>query len=127
MRRKGSRRRLFVDIVRQRLGIIFEYAVKELREGRAEEARRLTSYMKRLSQRSRVRIPRHMKRMICKHCGAPLIPGLSASVRARRQGRVSYMLVRCTLCGYLHRRPYDRHRTRLPRDLGSAGLAEGGT
>lgn len=108
MKRRGSRRRLYVDIVRQRLELLFEYAVRELREGRTEEARRLTAYMRRLSQRSRIRIPREIKRMICKRCGIPLLPGSTASVRARSQGGLSYIVTRCSLCGYIHRRPYRR-------------------
>ncbi|MMZ63235.1 ribonuclease P protein component 4 [compost metagenome] len=108
-------RRLLRDIARQRYEILYTLAVEAVRRGEAEYARMLTSLMRRIAEKTRVRIPRRIKRGICKNCGAPLVPGLTARVRLRSQGGMSYRVVTCKLCGWLHRYPYKTRRPAAPR------------
>ncbi|MEN3000162.1 MAG: ribonuclease P [Acidilobaceae archaeon] len=110
--RRESRRRLLADLVRQRQEIVFDFALSELRRGNEERAREACKYLLELSMRTRVRPSRELKRRICKNCQLPLVPGLTASVRSRTQGRFSYMVVRCLSCGYIHRYPYKRGKGR---------------
>jgi len=103
-KRPSSRYR---DLVRQRYEIVFKLAVESLRKGDREYARKLCTYILEMARRTRVRIPRAIKRSICKNCHTPLIPGVTAIVRLRSQSRAfAYRVVRCTECGYIHRYPY---------------------
>ena len=110
--KRESRRRLLADLVRQRQENIFDFALSELRRGNERRAREACEYLLKLSMRTRVRPRRELRRKICKNCRLPLLPGLSASVRTRSQGRFSYVVVRCLACGYIHRYPYKRGRAR---------------
>jgi len=119
-------RRLLRDLVRQRSEILYSLAVEAVRAGDVEYARMLTSLIRRLSERNRVRLPRRLKRGICKNCGAPLLPGLTARVRLRSQGGMSYRVVVCELCGWIHRYPYKTRSTRASRKQeGLKGESEG--
>jgi ribonuclease P protein subunit RPR2 len=107
-KRPSSRYR---DLVRQRYEIVFKLAVESLRRGDKEYARKLCAYIKEMAERTRVRIPRTIKRSICENCHTPLIPGLTSTVRLRSQSRrFAYRVVRCMECGYIHRYPYKVHR-----------------
>jgi ribonuclease P protein subunit RPR2 len=99
------------DLVRQRYEIVFKLAVESLRRGDKEYARKLCAYIKEMAERTRVRVPRAIKRSICKNCYIPLIPGLTSTIRLRSQSRrFAYRVVRCKECGYIHRYPYKVHR-----------------
>jgi len=106
-RSRSSRYRRYVDLVRQRYEAVFKLAVESLKRGDGEYARRLCTYMLDMAKATRVRIPRSIKRSICRNCHTPLIPGVTGTVRLRSQSRrFSYRVVRCTVCGYIHRYPY---------------------
>ncbi|MEM1873448.1 MAG: ribonuclease P Rpr2/Rpp21/SNM1 subunit [Acidilobaceae archaeon] len=115
MKKRPSKvRRLLRDLVCQRAKIILSQAVEAARRGDYARARELGVYAVTLAMRAGVRLPRGLKRAICKNCRAPLIPGLTCTVRARSQSRrFSYLVVRCKLCGYIHRRPYKRYQRAL--------------
>ncbi|NOZ30729.1 MAG: ribonuclease P [Crenarchaeota archaeon] len=109
MRRKSKRRkRLLRDLVRQRAEILYGIARDEARRGNLEYASRLGSLIKQLSQSTGVRLPRSLKRNLCKNCSLPLIPGVTATYRLRSQGRFSYIVIKCVRCGWIHRRPYKK-------------------
>jgi ribonuclease P protein subunit RPR2 len=98
------------DLVRQRYEIVFKLAVESLRRGDKEYARKLCTYIKEMAERTRVRIG-PLKRLICKNCHIPLIPGVTATIRLRSQSRrFAYRVVRCMECGYIHRYPYKIRR-----------------
>ena len=107
MRTRSSR--ILRDLVVQRIKILYDEAENAVRRGEKHYAKTLTNLIRRLSQRNRVRIPRRIKRGICKKCGIPLIPGLTARVRLRRQGKTTYIVVTCLECGWIHRRAVDKH------------------
>lgn len=89
---------------------LHELAVEAARRGDYEYARMLTILTRRITERTRVRPPREVKRLVCRNCGVPLIPGVTARVRLRGQGGLSYVVVTCTVCGWLHRYPYKTRR-----------------
>ncbi|MEM0497498.1 MAG: ribonuclease P Rpr2/Rpp21/SNM1 subunit [Acidilobaceae archaeon] len=105
---QSKRKKIYIDIVRQRYNIIFNLALAEARKGNYERARMLCNYMKAMATRTRVRIPRELKRSICKNCNLPLIPGVTATIRFRSQSRrFSYRVIKCKACSYIHRYLYS--------------------
>ncbi len=106
-------------LVLERIQTLYSMAVDAARRGDVEYARMLTGLIRRLSQRNRVRPPRAVKRGICKNCGAPLLPGLTARVRLRSQGRgFAYRVITCLECGWVHRYPYKPYKTRIRAGAG---------
>jgi len=103
---KSKHSRLYTDIARQRIIRIYKLAVERARQGDVEYARRLGLYAWNLYKSTRVRIPRYIKRGICRRCGTPLIPGLTARVRLHSQGGMSYVTVTCLYCGWMRRYRY---------------------
>ncbi|MEB3806710.1 MAG: ribonuclease P Rpr2/Rpp21/SNM1 subunit [Desulfurococcales archaeon] len=108
---KRNRRRsraILKDLVLQRIEILYGIAVQKAREGEWDYAARLGSLIKEMSTTTRVRPPRRIKRALCKRCNLPLIPGVTASLRLKSQGRFSYIVIRCARCGWIHRMPYKK-------------------
>ncbi|MEB3774758.1 MAG: ribonuclease P [Desulfurococcales archaeon] len=108
MKRSRSRRSLYKDLVRQRMQILYKQALDAARRGMREDAARLGGAIWRLHVETRIRMPRWMKRSLCKRCHIPLIPGVTATVRLRSQGCLAYKTVKCQNCGWIHRYPYRR-------------------
>lgn len=105
----NKRRRAYVDLVRERYEIVFSRALEAAKLGDYDYARMLAKYMIEMVKATRVRMPRIMKRSICKNCYLPLIPGLTSTIRFRSQSRrFSYKVVKCKACGFIHRYPYKR-------------------
>ena len=105
---KRNRRSRYERIVRERYKIIYGMAVEAARRGDYDRARELGSYLWTLYLEARVPMPRRIKRGICRKCKAPLIPGVTARVRIRSQGCLSYRVITCGVCGWIHRYPYRR-------------------
>jgi ribonuclease P protein subunit RPR2 len=83
--------------------ILFKEAVRQLREGRIELARQLVRDADELRKRARLKKPLVLRRYVCKNCGTPLVPGLTATYRLRREGSITRLVVACLICGYKHR------------------------
>lgn len=101
-----KRRAVYRDLVLQRMRYLFRIAVESVKAGDLEYSRKIVKIMLRLSQATRVRMPRRIKRSLCKRCLSPLIPSVTSTVRLRSQGKLSYVVVRCLLCGWIKRYPY---------------------
>jgi ribonuclease P protein subunit RPR2 len=69
----------------------------------AEWADRYVEHARRLSMRSRVRIPRAWRYFICRGCKRALIPGVTARFRTST-GREPHLVVSCLRCGHIYRR-----------------------
>ena len=69
----------------------------------ARLSRRYVSLARKISERTKVRIPSEMKRYLCKNCGIALVPGLNAKVRlhAARTG----LVITCLSCGAVKKYP----------------------
>ncbi len=94
------------DIAKQRILYLYRLAVEAVRRGEVEYARKLVEQALTIVKRMRLRKPYVLRRMVCKNCKVPLIPGLTARVRIR-EGRV---VVTCTVCGYIRRYPVKTGR-----------------
>ncbi len=105
-----TRRRNVRDLVIQRSRILYRLALDYARRGDVEQARRLGERIIRLSLATRTRLPRSIRRGLCRRCHAPLIPGVTARVRLRRDGRSAYISVACLNCGWITRYRYKPER-----------------
>ncbi len=101
-----SPRRLVVDIGLQRVRLLYSYAVEAVRKGDYNHARYLISVALSILRRLRLRKPLLIRRGICKNCLIPLVPGLTSTVRIRR----NRVIVTCRLCGYIRRYPLTSTR-----------------
>lgn len=108
MGKRKSERRLIVDIARQRMELLFEMANKVFSED-PSLAQRYIDLIRKISMRCRVRIPRYIKRRICKHCGAFLVPGVNCRVRLRNN-RYPHITITCFSCKRQMRYPYKVKR-----------------
>ncbi|MHC1593525.1 MAG: ribonuclease P protein component 4 [Methermicoccaceae archaeon] len=90
-------------IATERMERLFELAEQEL-DRDPELSCRWVALARRISMRTRVRIPAHLKRGMCKGCHCLLVVGKSARVRLK-EGRVC---ITCLRCGRVMRYPYDR-------------------
>lgn len=89
------------DMAQQRILRLFELAACEFKT-RPERSNRYVQLARRIGMRYRVRMPRELKRMVCKHCHAYLVQG--ATARTRLQG--THISTTCTACGKQMRQPY---------------------
>ena len=124
MRRYRRRTILLRDLARQRITWLFERAVESIRVGELDYARRYVELLLRISRRTKVRVPRRIKRRICKNCLVVLIPGLTARVRIRSEGKRTHIVVTCLVCGYMSR--YEvKHRREAVSNGQEAEKAQG--
>lgn len=100
------RRSLVKRIARERIILLLEQA---LSERRLELARRYVELARKISMKHRVRIPLPYRRLYCKRCLSPLVPGRTARFRLRSR-RFPHIVIRCEMCGELRRIPYLREK-----------------
>jgi ribonuclease P protein subunit RPR2 len=72
----------------------------------AELSKRYVGLAKKISKRTKVRIPREKKHYLCKNCGQPLVLGKNARIRLRPVN--SRIIISCLGCGAIRRYPYRK-------------------
>ncbi|HII07933.1 MAG TPA: ribonuclease P [Methanotrichaceae archaeon] len=92
------------DLARQRIERLFVLAEEE-HVLHPERSDRYVALARKMGMRMRVRIPRRLKRRICKGCRCYLSPE-----RTRLRLRDGVLTVTCTECGEQMRYPYRRPR-----------------
>jgi len=107
---RSSSNGLLRDIAVQRMYILFRLGVDAVKSGRIEYAKRYGYLIKRISMRNRVKIPRSIKRWICKNCCVVMVPGFNVRVRTRREGKTLRVVTTCLVCGWIHRYEFVRCR-----------------
>ena len=88
-------------LAQTRIEILWQQALRNA-ETHPDIARFQMRSARKIAQRSRTKIPRHISRRICKQCGSILIPGKNCKIRVR-SNRAKHMVVTCTECGYVKR------------------------
>ncbi len=73
-------------------------------------AERYGDIARRLSLRTRVRLPEEYSWRYCKRCKKLMFPGVNAVIRSRSR-RYPHMVIKCLRCGYINRRPYIREKS----------------
>lgn len=86
-------------IARARIARLFELAEEQALGGRIDRAARYVQLARRVGMRYVVPLGRAQRRRFCRHCGAFLLPGRTARVRAR-EGKMS---ITCLACGGIRR------------------------
>jgi ribonuclease P protein subunit RPR2 len=87
------------------------------RSGEMRFARRYLKLARKIGMRYTVRIPVHLKRMTCKNCMGPLLPGLTSRSRIR-SGR---KIVTCLECGHVSRYPHTVNKQKEEEEDGQEG------
>jgi ribonuclease P protein subunit RPR2 len=101
----GKTRSAVSSIARERIDILLSQARE--RAGRDPElAGRYVELARKISMRTKVRIPRADKRYLCKKCGQPLVPGRNARVRVSPGN--PRVVVTCLSCGAFRRYPFTK-------------------
>jgi len=88
------------DLAVQRMERLFLLAEEE-HECHPERSDRYVQIARRISTRTRVRMPRHLKSLFCRRCGSYL-PASAVRVRLRD----GMLTATCLHCGSQVRRPY---------------------
>ena len=98
----GKTRAAVAEIAAERIRILLVHA-KNVAVKDETLSRRYVDLARKISQRTKVKIPRESKKYLCKECGIALIPGENAKVRlhARRTG----IVITCMSCGAVKRYP----------------------
>ncbi|HDJ38758.1 MAG TPA: ribonuclease P [Methanosarcinales archaeon] len=107
---RRQKKKWIKEIARQQIERLFELAEMVSRT-RPLLSDRYIHLAKRIGMRNRVRIPTHLKRRMCKHCGKYLIPGRTCRVRLNG----TCVVVTCLACNKQTRYPYYR-RQNPPND-----------
>jgi len=90
--------------------ILFRLGIEAAKRGEYELVKRYGKLIKLLAMRNRVRVPRGIRRWICKNCNAIMVPGLTARVRTRREGKTLRIVTTCLVCGWIHRYEFIKKR-----------------
>ena len=101
-RRFGRSRAEVASVARERIEILIENARRKV-EDNESLSRRYVDLARRISERTKVRIPRESKKYLCKICGIALVPGVNA--RVRLHARNSGLVITCLSCGTVKRYP----------------------
>lgn len=101
-------RRSHHNIAQQRIRILYQQA-RHVYTRDPELSRRYTRLLKRISERTRTRLPKEIRRGICRNCGTVLIQGVNSHTRIR-QRREPHVAVTCHTCGHVHRIPTRSRR-----------------
>ncbi|MBR2254816.1 MAG: ribonuclease P protein component 4 [Candidatus Methanomethylophilaceae archaeon] len=104
MSRKRVGNRQLKDIGAERITRLMDLSVQALREGRPDRSTRYVELSRRISAKTKVRMPRD--RPFCKGCMMPLVPGLSCTVRLSDHRVVTT----CSSCGRIRRVPYIKEQ-----------------
>lgn len=90
-------------IARERVSLLLEMAFSMVKRNEIALARRYVEIALRIASKTRLKLPRSIKRSYCRRCFVPLIPGITLTVRLKSEGRGSRIVYRCLLCGWTRR------------------------
>ena len=101
--RRGRSRYLLRDLVIQRVELLIQLAIKWVEEDKIDFARNAVRIIEEMRRETNTRIPIEIKRLYCKHCYTPLIPGKTARVRIKSSGKRILRITTCLSCGKIYR------------------------
>jgi ribonuclease P protein subunit RPR2 len=104
-RNSGKMRSAVATIARERIDILLDQA-KEILPRNPDLSERYVELARKISTRTKVRIPREKKHYLCKNCGQPLVLGKNARVRLSPGN--SRIIITCLNCGTLRRYPFTK-------------------
>jgi len=94
------------NISLERITILFDSAEEEALAGNLRQADRNIALARRISTRTKTRIPAALKRRYCRHCHGYLMPGKTSRTRINaEQGRVEVTCMECGGKSYYRTKP----------------------
>ncbi|MGC9009959.1 MAG: ribonuclease P protein component 4 [Sulfolobales archaeon] len=99
MRKKA----LLRDLVIQRTQILIKVAFEWVNKDRLDFARNAIRIIEEMRKETNVRIPPEIKRLYCKKCLTPLVPGKTSRVRIKNRGKKIERITTCLICGEVYR------------------------
>jgi len=91
------------QIALQRIRTLFRLAKRKIRE-EPELAQRYVEIARKIAMRTKLRLPKEYRRMICRHCKSFIYPCVNCRVRVR-QRREPHIVITCLICGKCTRIP----------------------
>lgn len=91
------------EIARERIALLFEEAGKAFPKS-PERAKRYVELARKISTRTKTKMPAMLKRRFCKKCGAYLVPGNNAKIRIKNKA----IIITCLECKALSKLPFGR-------------------
>ena len=101
-RNYGKTRTAVTSVATERFQILLDQANQMARTDE-KLSRRYVSLARKISSRTKVRIPRESKMYLCKGCGLALVPGHNAKIRLH--AHTTGIVISCLSCGAVKRYP----------------------
>ena len=101
-RNYGKTRAAVASVATERFQILLDQA-KSMALTDEKLSRRYVSLARKISSRTKVRIPRASKMYLCKGCGLALVPGHNAKIRLH--AHTTGIVISCLSCGAVKRYP----------------------
>ncbi len=97
-----------VRIAKERIKTLFSQAEKSAKESPVY-SRRYVELLKKIAMRYTIRLPKSIKRRLCKACNSFLIPGENCTVRTSPKQQA--VIITCKNCSYIQRFPYRKEKS----------------
>jgi len=91
------------QIALERIRTLFRLAKETIHED-PRLAQRYVEIARKIAMRTKLRLPREYRRMICRHCKSFIFPGVNCRVRIQSR-REPHVVVTCLVCGKHTRLP----------------------
>jgi len=98
------------QIALQRIHVLFRLARETIRED-PELTQRYVEIARKIAMRTRLRLPKEYRRMVCRHCKSFILPGVNCRVRIQPK-REPHIVVTCLNCGKHMRVPLRDRRNK---------------
>lgn len=96
------------QIAMERVRTLFRLAEETFPSDPAQ-AQRYVNLARKIAMRTRLRLPRDLRRRVCRRCKAYLVPGATSRTRIRQQ-REPHVAITCLRCGATARIPLRRRK-----------------
>lgn len=102
--RRGMRTKQMERIAKERIEHLFQLAESEALAGDIGYASRHIQLARKIGMRYNVRIPKELKRRMCRGCHGYLLPGKTG----RHRTQSGKAITTCLACGHVTRKPVKR-------------------
>jgi ribonuclease P protein subunit RPR2 len=103
MRKEYSTMTSAKQIALKRVETLFQLA-KDIIHKDPELAQRYVQLARRIAMRTRLKLPKVYKRLVCRKCKSFILPGVNCRIRIQKR-REPHMVITCLICGGYSRIP----------------------
>lgn len=104
-----ARKSKVASIALSRIRRLFSLAV-EMLETRPDLSQRYVEIARKIAMRTRTRLPKEYRLLVCRHCKKFIFPGVSSRVRLQPR-REPHLVITCLYCGKCMRIPLRRRKS----------------